>query len=573
MADNSGRFSFFAPPVPQMDLSPITEGARAMGNAYASIGQSLAQGVTAGLQRREKLQGEKDVQAFAQKLTDPNNTDTAQYDALEATFKPALDRAASKFAADSSEAKLKGVSFSSDLETYRRNEVVDQLVNVEGYQPSQASSLYEFMKKPITGRILKPEANAALKAEALTLVARGFVSTDDLAALTADKGLFTNTEEFMQSARSQTFSLMTPMEASPGLKLRAEQESQNRDFEARLKAIEAQGKQEIGAIEARGAEERKTLGVQLSNTKDILSTEFKNKEELSKVEAELDAAKANQNFELEKQLLQRRDELQRAATKEEYDLKKALLETEAKLSSDASSAASASGEGWGKTEQRALRDLSNSLASGEDVSKDAQLLTLWGDTPAESLSALKGEINVPALTEQDKTKSAENARVYVFDNNGIPDIKVVVPNRKDAALEEALTKLTKQRLGPNAAAIVAFSQVSGGGTGSSSAIRTIADLARSGQSSEAVNYTNLAIQRSLAARKSGAPQTPPPPPANQAPQTLPPLPAGPPQTLPPLPIVPGRPALPIVPGRPPLPVVPGRPALPGSDLLTTNPNQ
>lgn len=512
MAQQPGRFSFFAPTPQAVDFSPIQRGAEAQANAMLAVGQAIGGGIAKGVERADikakEKQRDTDIANFQQKMTSPDMTQPISFSPLESRFGPQLAEADAKYAADSASNAALGAN-APKIPTqaeYRKTAITDYLTK-QGYEPDRAGQIYELLNNPIKGRIIQPEKMMELRAEGLALVAKGYMSSDELNSLVNDNKVFSDQSEFNRYVTESTNAVMDPGTLSPRAMVEVEKQ-------AKIDVMKEQFAQENQQLKDQIAAQEKRDTAAQTRALELLAKEQAGRESLATLNAGIEEAKAIYDTEREKELIQKRGEVERSLNTQRGNIERRLMELKDELESEASSKTSGPNM-YGKSEQEALDQMARSLTGGQAAAKDVSIVSVLGDTKdaerdAQSLASEIGPIagaGAPAIVKA--------ARVYIDTTSGQPVVEVSIPEVADttaegrAQVDKALTQILNRRFGKDVLNVVAASQVTSGAANGQSLLN-IFRLANEGQLPMGVALSQWSLERATLA--SGATQRPPPPP-------------------------------------------------------------
>jgi len=512
MAQQPGRFSFFAPTPQAVDFSPIQRGAEAQANAMLAAGQSIASGIYKGVERADikakEKQRDTDIANFQQKMTSPDMTQTLSFSPIESRFGPQLAEADAKYASDFANNAAAGPN-APKIPTqaeYRKTAITDYLTK-QGYEPDRAGQIYDLLNNPIQGKIIQPEKMMELRAEGLALVAKGYMSSDELNSLVNDNKVFSDQSEFNRYVTESTNAVMDPGTLSPRAMVEVEKQAKIDVMKEQFALENQQLKTQLDAQTARDtAAQTRAL--------DLLSKEQAGRESLATLNAELDEAKAKNDVEREKQLIEEKTKAERALNEQRGRIERNLLQFKDGLESEAGSKTSGPNM-YGKSEQEAVDQMARSLMGSQSAAKDVSIVSVLGDTKDAERDAQSIVNQIGPISGGDVPKAVKAARVYVDTTSGQPVVEVLIPTDADsspesrAEVDKALTAILNRKFGKDVLNVVAASQATSGAANGQSLLN-IFQLANEGRLPMGAVLSQWALERASAAR--GATQRPPPPP-------------------------------------------------------------
>jgi len=513
MAQQPGRFSFFAPTPQAVDFSPIQRGAEAQANAMLAAGQAIGGGIAKGVERADikakEKQRDTDIANFQQKMTSPDMTQPLSFSPLESRFGPQLAEADAKYASDSASSEALGPN-APKIPTqaeYRKTAITDYLTK-QGYEPDRAGQIYDLLNNPIQGKIIQPEKMMELRAEGLALVAKGYMSSDELNSLVNDNKVFSDQSEFNRYVTESTNAVMDPGTLSPRAMVEVEKQAKIDVMKEQFAFENQQLKTQLEAQTARDtAAQTRAL--------DLLSKEQAGRESLATLNAGLEEAKANNDVGRERQLIEEKTKAERALNEQRGRIERNLLQFKDGLESEAGSKKSGPNM-YGKSEQEAVDQMARSLMGGESAAKDVSIVSVLGDTKDAERDAQSIVNQIGPIAGGEVPKAVAAARVYVDTTSGQPVVEVSIPTdavvspESRAEVDKALTNILNRRFGKDVLNVVAASQVTSGAANGQSLLN-IFKLANDGQLPMGAALSQWSLERASAAR--GATQRPPPSPS------------------------------------------------------------
>lgn len=513
MAQQPGRFSFFAPTPQAFDFSPIQRGAEAQANAMAAAGQAIASGIYKGVERADikakEKQRDTDIANFQQKMTAPEMTQSISFSPLESRFGPQLAEADAKYAADFASNAALGAN-APKIPTqaeYRKTAITDYLTK-QGYEPDRAGQIYDLLNNPIQGKIIQPEKMMELRAEGLALVAKGYMSSDELNSLVNNSKVFSDQSEFNRYVTESTNAVMDPGTLSPKAMVEVEKQ-------AKIDVMKEQFAQENQQLKDQiAAQERRDTAAQ-TRALELLAKEQAGRESLATLNAGIEEAKAIYDVEREKQLLEEKTKAERALNEQRGRIERRLMEFKDDLESQAGSKTSGPNV-YGKSEQEAIDQMARSLTGGQSAARDVSIVSVLGDTNDAVLDAKNIAKEIGPLAGKDIEQYVAGSRVYIDTTSGEPRVEVEVKGLEGdpairAELDKALTNIIIRRYGKDAVNVIAAGQVTSGAA-SGQSLLNILKLANEGQLPMGAALSQWSLERASAAR--GATQRPPPPPSS-----------------------------------------------------------
>ena len=509
MAQQPGRFSFFAPTPQAVDFSPIQRGAEAQANAMLAAGQAIGGGIAKGVERADikakEKQRDTDIANFQQKMTSPDMTQPISFSPLESRFGPQLAEADAKYAADFASNAALGAN-APKIPTqaeYRKTAITDYLTK-QGYEPDRAGQIYELLNNPIKGKIIQPEKMMELRAEGLALVAKGYMSSDELNSLVSDNKVFSDQSEFNRYVTENTNAVMGGGALSPKAMVEVEKQAKIDVMKEQFALENQQLKDQIAAQEKRDtAAQTRAL--------DLLAKEQAGRESLATLNAGIEEAKAIYDTEREKELIQKRGEVERSLNTQRGQIERKLMELKDDLESEASSKTSGPNM-YGKSEQEALDQMARSLTGGQAAARDVSIVSVLGDTKDAERDAQSLASQIGPIEGANAASVVKAARVYIDTTSGQPVVEVMIPSDAGgspdsrAQVDKALTDILKRKFGKDVLNVVAASQVSSGAANGQSLLN-IFRLANEGQLPMGAVLSQWSLERASAAR--GATQRPP----------------------------------------------------------------